>query len=63
MFGWLGNEAMRHLADLNRAALHRVALGIEALINLAAFIECAVVDVAIAGAARAADDDALGVLG
>ena len=58
----LGNEAMRHLADLDRAALHSVDLRIEALIDLAALVEGAVVDVAVAGTAGAADDDTLRVL-
>ncbi len=53
---------MRHLADLDRAALHGIALRIEALIDLAALVEGAVVDVAVAGTAGAADDDTLRVL-
>ena len=58
----LGNEAMRHLADLDRAALHGIALRIESLIDLAALVEGAVVDVAVAGTAGAADNDTLRVL-
>jgi hypothetical protein len=53
---------VRHLADLDRAALHGIALRIEALIDLSAFVEGAVIDVAVSGTAGAADDDTIRVL-
>ena len=52
-----GNEAMRHLADLDRAALHGVALRFKAKRNLAGLIHCAVCYVPVSGTAGAADYD------